>query len=672
MSAQNIPGAMFYAILYLFMRQNFLKNTKELKMNVMNRKIGILLMAGATFGVVLAGSFYTPREANREPLMTSAEFPGRNGPVRVAVETSGDEIISVQVTDQQETTSIASEALNRIPAEIIKSQSIKLDTVSGATITSNAILQAAGAALDEAGIDVASMPQIQTQAGEDVEAEADVIIVGGGGAGLAAATEALDNGVSVILIEKTSMLGGNTVISGGVFNEADPDWASENEIKESDLDTLKMFADMKAEDFPEEYREDFNTLKKQIEEYLASESGAGFDSPEYFTIQTYYYGHRTGLDGSEIGGDYTLVSTLAQKSSDTFQWLTDLGVEWSDQISSSVWPRGRIPVQDKGQGYISALEEKILAKGGQVMYETTGKSLITDQGGRVTGVNALRADGTKVTLKAQKGVILATGGYAHNLEMIKENDNYWGNFPDNIGTTNAAGSDGSGILMARETGAATTGMGYVQLMAIADPVTGDLFTGILPQSYANYIFVNGDGKRFVNECGLRDTLSSAAIENGGLFYMIADSRIADNLRSSTWQEQVDLGNALMADTLEELADLMGYDQKQKENFLNTIETYNTYVDAGEDPEFGKTDLDLKVEEGPFFATPRRPAIHHTMGGLVINENAQVLDENGDVIKGLFAAGEVTGGIHAGNRVGGNAITDVMTYGRIAGQNAAKG
>ena len=290
---------------------------------------------------------------------------------------------------------------------------------------------------------------------------------------------------------------------------------------------------------------------------------------------------------------------------------------------------------------------------------------------RLVGVNAEMADGTPVTLHANKGVILATGGYGNNLKLVQETDNYWGNIPDDIGTTNVSGTTGDGMLMATEIGAGTTGTEYTQLMAIADPDTGDLFTGLIPKSTANYVFVNSEGKRFVNECAARDVLATAAIENGGTFYMIADINIAEDSRwLSNWEEQVERGNTIMADTLEELADKMGYNAEQKANFLKSIEDYNSYVDAGSDPEFGKTAFALKVEEGPFFASARKPAIHHTMGGLTINTSTNVLDTNGNVIDGLYAAGEVTGGIHAGNRVGGNAVTDAITFGRIAGETAA--
>lgn len=268
-------------------------------------------------------------------------------------------------------------------------------------------------------------------------------------------------------------------------------------------------------------------------------------------------------------------------------------------------------------------------------------------------------------------MILACGGFGNNLSMVQEYNNYWESIPDNTRTTNASGQTDDGIMMGLEVGAAVTGMEFTQMMPVSDPVSGDLFTGLIPQTAANYIFFNQEGKRFVNECAARDTLTIAAQENGGNFFMVADSVIAEECRWLTdWEVEVENGRTLMADSLEELAALMGYDEATTEVFLAEVEKYNACVDAGVDEEFGKSAFN-KIEVGPFYASPRRPAIHHTMGGLVIDTEAHVLTESGDMIEGLYAAGEVAGGIHAGNRLGGNAVADIMVFGRIAGANAAQ-
>lgn len=215
-----------------------------------------------------------------------------------------------------------------------------------------------------------------------------------------------------------------------------------------------------------------------------------------------------------------------------------------------------------------------------------------------------------------------------------------------------------------------TGMGFIQLMPVSDPVTGELFTG-LQTPPENFIMVNQEGKRFVNEFAERDTLAAAAIAQGGLFYLIADDKIKETAYNTTQESidaQVEAGTLFKADTLAELAGKVGMDPATLED---TINKYNSYVDAGHDPEFGKSAFHLKCEVAPFYATPRKPAIHHTMGGLAIDEHGHVLDKAEQVIAGLYSAGENAGGLHAGNRLGGNSLADIFTFGRLAADTAAQ-
>lgn len=590
---------------------------------------------------------------------------GRNAAITVDVVLSDTAVEQVKVTSHSETGSVADVALERIPAAIVKNQTTKVDSVTGATVTSNAI--------EKAGGNAASMPEAYAKPGADIEDSADIIVVGGG-AGMAAATAALQEGASVILVEKTSMLGGNTVLCGGAMNAADTEWSARYEAQTGETDALKELMALDESKIAPEYLDDFHTLQKQIKEYLAGDTSKHFDSVELHTIQTYYYSTRNSLDNDTVYGQYDLVSTMTNKAMDTVDWLADLGVQWTDTVTQPVgamWRRGHNPGMPKGTEYVDVLGSSIRNQGGKIYYETTAHTLLTDDNGAVNGVVCQQADGTKVTLHCDKAVILATGGYANNLKMVQDTNNYWPSIPDDTGTTNASGQTGDGIVMATAVNAATTGMEYTQMMPIADPESGDLFTGLIPLSTANYVFVNTDGQRFINEGEARDTLTKAVFENGGTFYMIADLDIAEDSRWLTdWETEVERGNTIMADTLEELAEKLGFDAKQTEDFLKAIETYNSYVDAGEDPDFGKTSFAFKVEKAPFFATLRKPALHHTMGGLSIDTGAHVLDTQGNPIPGLYAAGEVTGGIHGGNRLGGNAVADCLTFGRIAGTNAA--
>lgn len=312
--------------------------------------------------------------------------------------------------------------------------------MTGATVTSSAIKTAVNMAIEETGASPAVLPEGYAQADEPIEATADIVIVGGGGAGMAAAVSALENGASVIVVEKTAMLGGNTVVCGGVLNAADTEWASQFDVQTGETAILESFRDMNVEDFPEEYQADFLSLKGQIEEYLAGDTTKHFDSIEFHTIMTYYYGLRKSLDGDVVYSDYDLASTMAKNAMDTVNWLAEEGVQWQDvvtQATGGMWRRGHNPSMDKGQEYVAVLGPAINSKGGTIMYETRANALITDDSGRVVGVEATKADGTPVTLHADKAVILATGGYGHNTKMVQDTNNYWGNIPDDIESAKA-------------------------------------------------------------------------------------------------------------------------------------------------------------------------------------------------------------------------------------------
>ncbi|MDR1619304.1 MAG: FAD-dependent oxidoreductase [Clostridiales bacterium] len=602
---------------------------------------------------------------------------GRNGMVVVDVTFDENGITAISVAEHEESSIISDPAFERVPANIMEYQSLQMDTVTGATITQYAIISAVADCVAEAGGDPAEWRQRagqHKQAGADVEKTADVIVVGGGGAGLAAAVSAIDEGAKVILIEKTAALGGNTMLSGGVLNAAEPEWQKGHPADAGEAETLQMFMDMDANAFPEEYRATFKTLQGQLKEYLATDRSYLFDSPELHIINTYYYGARKGLDGTEIYGIFDLVQSMCLNALDTVNWLSEKGISWQPTVSQPVgamWRRGHTPADyPKGQEYAVKLGRLILDSGNEYMLETAAKSLIIEDG-KVIGVNATQADGTKVTLKAGKGVVLATGGFGSNTKMVQEYDNYWGDIPDNAKTTNASGSTGDGIAMGLEAGAGLVGMGYAQMMPTSDLKTGDLFTGLIPRFAANYIFINNEGRRFVDEVSPRDTLAIEAFKQpDGMFYMIADADIAEEAKWLTDPEvEVKNGRVHRADTLEELARLIDIDPAV---LVEEMEKYNSYVDGAKDEDTGKTNFNLKVDTAPYYATPRAPAIHHTMGGLNIDTGTHVLSESGEIIPGLYAAGEVTGGFHAGNRLGGNAIADIFVNGKIAGGNAAKG
>ncbi len=293
------------------------------------------------------------------------------------------------------------------------------------------------------------------------------------------------------------------------------------------------------------------------------------------------------------------------------------------------------------------------------MTETKATKILTNEG-VIAGVIAEDKDGNELTIKAN-AVILATGGFGANPEMLVSLN------PDLEGfvTTNHAGADGSGIKMAQEIGAGVIQLEEIQTHPTAVPSNGYMITEAVRGNGA--IVVNREGNRFVGELETRDVVSKAILEQEGQSaYLVFDQGITDSL--SAIAGYIKQGIVTEADTPEGLAEALNM---PVENLVATVEKYNGFQVSGKDADFGRADMPRALETSKFYAIEIAPAVHHTMGGLAINENAEVLNEDGEIIKGLFAAGEVTGGVHGGNRLGGNALADIVVFGRIAGQNAVK-
>ena len=610
-----------------------------------------------------------------------AESQGIGGMVPVTVEFSDSEILSITVGENHETKGISDPALTRIPADIVKGQTLNVDSVSGASVSSNAVITAVIACIEQAGGDVEALkarPAVVQTAGEDIEKSADVIIIGAGGAGLAAALSAGTNGSTVIVIEKGASIGGNTIRSGGGYNAVDPVRQAAIDMDPSQVTELKSILDVDPASIDADFSGTLEDLQGQIREYLKGDTSVLFDTVELHTYQSYKSGKRIGLDGTEIHGTYELLSTVTSRSLDTLEWVASYDDETDirDEVSTvlgGLWPRMHSLTTSVGHGFISPLEKSATKFGAEIMLETKAVELVMTDG-KVTGVIAEKPDGTKVILTANKGVVMTTGGYGANPKMAMEYDNYWNCLTPDMPTTNTALATGDGIIMGKAVGADLVGMGYIQLMPSSHPVTGSLGGGVWG-SADDQVFVNKEGKRFVSEYESRDVLSKAALEQtDGMFWIIGDQISSGDPQlggQNYWGNSIDEllkdKSIYMADTLEDLAVQFGADP---EILVAEIEKYNSFCDNGVDEDFGKVRLGKKIEDGPFWATPRKPSIHHTMGGLKIDSDARVLDADGNPIPGFYAAGEVTGGIHAGNRVGGNAIPDIMVFGRIAGSSAA--
>ena len=592
-------------------------------------------------------------------------------PMKVTL--SQDRIEEIKVDSSGETKGVADEVFKRLPEQIINNQTLNVDAVSGATISSHGVVDGVSQAIKEAGGDPeewANRPKPSADAGQDEEYNTDVVVIGAGGAGLTATARTIQNNKKVVVLEKYPQIGGNTTRAGGPLNAAEPEWQNQFKALSGEKESLEKLAQTPIEEIDSEYQEDFKKLQQQINEYVESGADYLFDSVLLHEIQTYLGGKRTDLNGNEIHGNYALVTELVNNVLDSVKWLTDLGVKFdrSDVTMpvGALWRRGHKPVEPMGYAFIHVLGDWIEDHGATVLTETRATHLIIENS-KVTGVVAQGSNGSKITIHAQK-VILTSGGFGANTKMVQKYNTYWEHIDDDIATTNSPAITGDGIALGKEAGADLVGMGFIQLMPVSDPKTGELFTGIQTPP-ENFIMVNQKGERFVNEFAERDTLAKAAIANGTLFYLIADDKIkktAYNTTEESLEAQVKAGTLLKADTLEELAEKAGMNP---DTLVNTIKKYNSYVDAGNDPEFGKSAFNLKCEVAPFYATPRKPAIHHTMGGLKINPKAQVLNEKDQVIPGLYAAGEVAGGLHAGNRLGGNSLADIFTFGRIAADTA---
>ena len=644
---------------------------------------------------------------------------GMQGTVTVSMTVEKGKITNVELTEIHETPSVASVAMERIPAQIVEHQTTTLDTVTGATLCSNAIMRAASAAAEAAGLDAATLKanEYHATATEDETWDTDLLVVGAGGAGFSAAITAAQNGANVILIEKSSVAGGNTLMQGGAFNANDDEAQASTILSEAQKNTLDGYLALTTSDenlhfdeFPE-WADVLTTLQADIKDFYAQNAGktAGVDMPGYDSVELHMWHIYTGglrqmNDGKWVASNLDLARTLAANALDTYKWTVDsLGVEGAYgkdcglyTVLGAMWPRTHRFMTSTA--LIDTLKAAAEKEGVTLYTEVAAKSLTQDESGKIVGAVCEKADGTKVTVNTTKGVILTSGGYGANPKMVKEYDNYWGDdLTDHTLTTNVGTNTGDGIVMAQEIGASTVGLDVVQLMPSSSPVKGTMTDGIWGDA-SQQIWIDGEGNRFVNEYAERDVLAKASLAlDNGIFYIIyAGKTTNDNgellgattdesLFGTTVQSMIDNKHVWYGSTLAELVENSkttagGANPNFTEEALReTIEKYNSYVAAQKDDDFGKEVLagaiDLEaIESDPnvgIVISPRKASIHHTMGGVEINTDAEVLDADGNAIAGLWAAGEVTGGIHAGNRLGGNAVADIFTFGHIAGASASK-
>ena len=585
---------------------------------------------------------------------------GFGGDVSVTLTLTDGAITGCTAEGKDETQGVGSEAIAKMPGEIAESGSIAVDGVSGATVTSTAIKEAAAAALTAAGLnpDDYKTAVEKDAAAEDSTVDADVVVVGAGGAGMTAAITAAAEGKTVVILESQSMVGGNSVRATGGMNAGKTVYQDENEFGESAgvEKTLKTAAEKYADN------ETITALAKTVSEqwaaYQANPTGY-FDSVELMELDT--------MIGGKGINDPELVETLCANSADAIDWLDEHGITLHNVSSFGGASVKRIhrPVNAEGKTVsvgsymIPLLQENCEKAGVKMMLDTTATEILTDANGAAVGVKATGASGETVTVNA-KAVVLASGGFGANLDMVVKYKPELKGFM----TTNAPGIQGQGIEMAQAIGAATVDMDQIQIHPTVEANTAALITEGLRGDGA--ILINEEGQRFIDEVGTRDVVSAAEIaQTGSYSWLVVDQAMVD--ASSVIQGYIKKGYTVTGATYEELGKAMGVDAAA---FAETMEKWNGYVEAKNDPDFGRTSFANPLNTAPYYAVKVTAGVHHTMGGLKINANTEVLNEKGEVIPGLFAAGEVTGGVHGANRLGGNAVADFTVFGRIAGAAAS--
>ena len=578
------------------------------------------------------------------------------GEVSVTLTVEDGKITAAEVAGENETKGIGYEpcADGTFADAIVAAQGVDFDSISGATVTSNAVKDAAKKAMAAAGL-------IEAEDTTVADAECDVVIVGAGGAGMTAALQAVDSGVnSVIIVEKGGSTGGNTSRATGGMNAAKTVYQDKNEWSDATTTAVEKAIATAEEKYADGDKVSNLTakVKEQFEAYKANPEGY-FDSVELFALDT--------IIGGKGLNDFDLVMTLTGNSAEAIDWLATKDAHLTDVGSfggASVKRIHRATTEDGKTTPVGAYLVKVLTADVEAedkidLRTNTAATELVMEDGKAVGVKVKNENG-EYTIRA-KAVILASGGFGADLDRVAALKPELAGFV----TTNASTITGDGIDMAVAVGAATVDMEQIQIHpSVYTETTTALITEGIRGDGA--ILVNQEGKRFVNELETRDNVSAAELaQEGGYAYTILDQKMMD--ASSTYNSYFTKGYAVQADTYEELAEKLGIDPA---TFTATMEAWNKAVADQKDDEFGRLSFAAALDTAPYYAIKVSPGIHHTMGGVKINTSAEVLTEAGEVIPGLYAAGEVTGGVHGANRLGGNAVADIVVFGRIAAQSAA--
>lgn len=572
------------------------------------------------------------------PGVYTATGEGRNAPLTVEVELGEDRIERVEVVESLETPYVATAALEGIPAQIVAYQSLGVDTMTGATFTSAAIIAAVEDCVRQAGGDVEALRAVPAaeKVESTVELECEVAVLGAGASGLIAAAAAAQAGAqSVVVFEKTSGFGGNLSASGGYLEypvapeEIRADF-NEGYANQFDL-IMRKAADAGVDQAL------LDSIRADYDAYYAAGATKCFDSEDFFAVSDALNTGRTVEDSRQVCRNERALA----------EWLTENGFHWSTcfTIAGISWPRYSTSVDAPAQGraFCDVYQGAVDGEGLPVtmLTATPAEELIVEDG-RVAGVKGTCDDGTTYVVRASRGVVIATGGYSGNPDLIRTYDETWNFAPDQaIPTENNYGHTGDGLVMALGAGAATAGMGNTMLMPYSVPGLYSLHH--LVGDSGNCLLVNKEAKRYVDECSDRYTLSGAIMaQTDEVVYIVSDARAgAGGVNGFGMPMDVILsrGYAYEGQTVEEAARLAGLDP---DALAETVALYNSYAESGVDPDFGRESFnaDSPVVNPPFYVCPNTWAAHITMGGVVTDDSYAVLDEQGAAVPGLYAVGEM--------------------------------
>lgn len=558
------------------------------------------------------------------PVTTQGTGVGKHGDMTVAVTFDNGRIQAIEIVKEAENPVLAKKVYTDLKAAVIASNSADLDAISGATFSSKGFLDAVKDAAKKAGVtlskaDVKAIKKVVKNI--PAVSNYDVVVIGAGGAGFSSAIEAKNAGANVVLLEKMPAVGGNSLISGAEMNAA--------------------------------------------RNWVQPKLGILDDSAERHAADTF--------KGGDKKGDMKVINVMTANALDAAKWCRDyLGVRFEDDnlffFGGHSRKRALIPVGHTGTEFIAKFQAKADELGIPVITDMKAEELIKDKTGRVVGVKAT-SHGATYTFNAKGGVVLATGGFGANKAMVKK---YNPKIDERFKTTDAPGTTGEALYMAKRAGAQLVNMGYIQTYPICDPISG-VIELIADSRFDGAIMLNQEGKRFVEELERRDVLSEAILKQTGNYCWVLWNdnigKISNTVKEHPTEYEAFTKQGIMA-TCPDLKCIADFTKMPLKQLESTVKRVSSMAGKGNDKDFHHRGGLMDMSEGQYYVIKAVPSTHHTMGGVRINEKAQALTAKGQVIPGLWAAGEVTGVTHGTNRLGGNAYTDIIVFGRIAGEAAA--